>query len=144
MYWASLLVLLFPFGAPASVSTDDLLKQELQQFQGSWKAVAIHNADGRQSTKEEIDSTRLSVVGNKFTLTGEKFSVTGTFAVDPTKSPKTIDVLLTSKEGRETKVLGIYEIRGDIRKSCFTLGESERPRQFTMAKGYFGFEWKKN
>jgi uncharacterized protein (TIGR03067 family) len=143
MCWCSLLIVLAPLGA-GGAPPDDAAKKELEQFQGSWKAVSILHADGSQASEDEVQNTRLVVEGNKFTLTGKDFTIFGTFTVNPTKSPKTIDVLLTSKDKREIKVLGIYQMQSDKRKSCFALPGEERPTQFSSEKGFFGFEWKRN
>jgi uncharacterized protein (TIGR03067 family) len=142
MFWCSVLLSLAPLGDGAS--SEAAAKQELQQFQGSWKAVSIQQADGRQASQEEIQHTGLVVEGNRFTLTGKGYTISGTFAIDPTRTPKGIDVVLTSKDGGETRFLGIYQIKGDTRKSCFALSGKERPTQFSPEKGYIGFEWKRD
>src|SRR5262245_39894559 len=131
MCWYSLLIGLAPLGAGNGPLSEDVAKLELQRFQGSWKAVAIHHADGRPATKEELQNTRLVVEGTTFTLTIKDVTISGTFTISPTKRPKTIGVLLRSKDGRETKFLGIYQIQGETRKSCFALPEKARPTQFS-------------
>lgn len=144
MFWCSLLILLVPLGAGDGLQSEDIAKKELQRFQGSWKAVSIQRADGGQASRDELQSTRLVVKGTKFTLTGKNYTISGTFAINPARTPKTIDVLLTSKDGRETKLLGIYQIQGETRKSCFALPNKERPTQFSSEKGYIGFEWRRD
>jgi uncharacterized protein (TIGR03067 family) len=144
MWCCSLLIVLAPLAAGDRTSSEDILKKELQQFQGSWKAVSIRHGNGRQASEDEVQNTRLVVKENKFTLTGKNYTIEGSFKVNPATAPKSIDVLLTSKDGRETKFLGIYETKGKTRKSCFALPEKERPTQFSTEKGYFGFKWKRN
>ena len=136
MSWFSLLLMLVP-------PLDAAAKKDLEHFQGSWKAVAIHYADGRHASEDELRDFRLVVTGTKFTLTSKNFSISGTFAVDASKTPKTIDVLLTSKDGPDTRLLGISQIRGDTRRSCFTLAGKERPRQFSAEKAFSAFEWER-
>jgi uncharacterized protein (TIGR03067 family) len=145
MYQYSLLILVAFLGTENRVRSEDTAKNDLKQFQGSRQAVAMHS-DGQASSKEEVQATRLVVEGNKFTLTGKDFAVTGTFFIESTKTPKTIDVVLASKNNRKSKttLLGIYKIKGDKRKSCFAFPEKKRPTQFSAAKGYVGFEWKRN
>jgi uncharacterized protein (TIGR03067 family) len=142
MCWFNLLILLAPLAA-GDGGQALAVKEELQQFQGHWRAVSILNPEGQRATEDEVQSTRLVVEGNKFTLTGKDFTVSGTFSINPARSPKTIDALLTSNDGKETKFLGIYEIRGDTRKSCFTVDGKPRPTGFLAEKGYFGFEWRR-
>jgi uncharacterized protein (TIGR03067 family) len=121
---------------------EDAVSKEIKLFHGSWKAVALQRSDGSKASDEQVQNTRLVVEGNKFTLTTANYKITGTFTVDPTKTPKTIDVTLG--DGQGAKLLGIYEQRGDTRKSYFALPEKERPRQFGAESGYIGFEWKRN
>jgi uncharacterized protein (TIGR03067 family) len=144
MWRYSLLILVVFWGAGNRVRSEDAVKKDLEQFQGSWQAVAMHS-DGQSASKEQVEGTRLIVEGNKFTLRVKDSVVTGTFSIDPTKTPKTIDVVLSSDQGtRKTKLLGIYEIKGDKRRSCFTLADKERPTKLSPAEGCFGFEWKRN
>jgi uncharacterized protein (TIGR03067 family) len=90
-----------------------------------------------------VKNIHLVIAGKEFTLTGKDYTITGTLTIDPAKTPKTIDVLIKSRHGEVTRFLGIYEIRGDQRNSCFALEGKKRPTQFTLEKGHFGFEWKR-
>lgn len=118
-------------------------EQELLQFQGNWKAVSLQFPSGKQPSDEDIQKTHLVIDGNKFSLSSKEWKISGTFAIDPTKCPKTIDAILVADDGRETSFLGIYQMQGDVRKSCFSLPGKERPREFTSGQGYIGFEWKR-
>lgn len=117
--------------------------KELEQFQGSWAAVSIQGIDGRLTPTEDVAETRLLVTGNKFTLSGKAYSISGDFSIDPSKTPKTIDLVLNENQVSETKLLGIYDIKGDIRKSCFSVPGRPRPTTFMHGKeNYLIFEWK--
>jgi uncharacterized protein (TIGR03067 family) len=124
---------------------NDAAKKDLQHFQGNWRAAAVINADGRPATTEELERTRLIVDGNKFTLKGKDFVIKGQFTIDPSKSPKAIDAVLDSKEGEKpVKVLGIYRIDGETRKSCFAMPDKPRPTKFPASpEGYLQLEWKR-
>lgn len=135
------LIVLFAVGADAQL--DDAAKKDLQQFQGFWQALAIQQADGRPAAEEDVQATSLLVEGNKFTLKGNNLVISGAFAINPSATPKGIDVVLVSKNAQQTKLLGIYRIQGDTRKSCFALPGKERPTQFSTEPGYIGFEWKR-
>jgi uncharacterized protein (TIGR03067 family) len=123
-------------------SNDDAVKQELKQFQGTWKAVAIRNADGTQASEADLEQTRLIVEGNQFTLKSKDFTILGTFTVNISTKPRSIDAVLKSDEGKESRFFGIYQIQGDTRKSCFALPGKQRPTQFVQ-EGCIGFEWKR-
>lgn len=130
--------------ATATGVPPDAAQKELQRFQGTWQAVSVRNPDGRPATPDELAHIRLIVDGNTFTLQGKEFAITGRFTIDPSRSPRAIDVTLDRKEGEPpVKLLGIYRIDGDVRKSCFAMPEQERPRDFPESpKGYLRLEWK--
>ncbi len=131
-------------GAGWGQNSKDTAK-ELQRFQGSWQAISVHRPDGRRASQDEVANTHLVIEGNKFRLLGkDHFVVSGTFFINPVKSPKTIDVVLTSKDGRESRFLGIYQSQGEQRKGCFALAGKERPTRFAYENGYFGYTWKRD
>jgi uncharacterized protein (TIGR03067 family) len=139
------LIALIPLGLSQNLPSEDVAKKDLEQFQGSWKAVAVYNADGTKASPEVVQATRLLVEGKNFTLTGKDLKVSGKFTIDPASTPRTIDAILIGADGRETTLRGIYEIRSDgTRKSCFGVPGKERPSQFGPAEGYLGFEWRRN
>jgi uncharacterized protein (TIGR03067 family) len=119
MRWCSLLILLAPLAASGGAPSQDDVKKELQQFQGSWQAVALWHADGQQASEDEVQNTQLVVEGNRFTLTGKEFTISGTFTLDPTKAPRTIDVLIRSDDGRESQFLGANRQRIVRSGGCF-------------------------
>jgi uncharacterized protein (TIGR03067 family) len=132
-----------PRWAGGDCPRDEAAKKAVEQFQGSWKAVSIRNPDGKEAFDDQVKNTALVVEGNKFTLTSKDATITGTFTIDPNATPRTIDVCLTSQEGKEIKFMGIYKVEGDRRKSCFALPGKVRPSKFTSKAGYLGFEWKR-
>ena len=97
----------------------------------------------RWATAEEVRETRLVVEGNKFTLTGKGYSIAGTFTIDPSQTPRAIDVRLTSNDRPAVRFRGIYQTQGDRRKSCFSLSD-KRPTRFAPKEGCFGFEWQRD
>jgi uncharacterized protein (TIGR03067 family) len=118
-------------------------KKDLQQFQGSWQAVFVQNVDGQRATQEDIQATRLEVQGNEFTFTAKDLTVSGTFVIDPSQTPKRIDVVLKGAKPAD-KLLGVYQIDGDVRRSCFAFPRQARPVDVRPSeKGYFILEWKR-
>ena len=86
---------------------------------------------------------QLVVKGNEFTLKGKDFAISGIFTIDASKSPKTIDVTLANTKDPDGKLLGVYEIKGDIRRSCFAMPKQTRPTSVRPpSKGYLMLEWK--
>lgn len=130
---------------PVGTPLDDGSKRDLERFQGSWQATAILTDDGRSAPVEDLENTRLVVTGDRFVLKGKEYTITGRITIDGAKTPKTIDVTLDAKEGQQpVKLLGIYCIDGETRKSCFAMPDKNRPTSFPMSpKGHVQFEWKR-
>ena len=125
----------------AAQPSDDAVKKELKLFQGKWEAVSGQNFDGKKPTDIELQLTTMEIDGDKFTMKTGSLTITGTFTVDPTKKVKTIDVFLG--DGKDNLMRGIYEHKGDTRKSCFAEPGKERPAGFRTEKGFMTLEWRK-
>ena len=110
-------------------------KEELAKFSGTWKGVSVVQ-DGKEMTKAEAETARLTVDGEKYTLKLGGEEIEGTHALDPTKTPKQIEAVRTKGPSKGEKMLGIYELTGDTFKVCFAApGKSDRPTEFKSAPG---------
>jgi uncharacterized protein (TIGR03067 family) len=111
---------------------EDLIKKELAKFQGTWIVVSVEDKDGKR-TAEDLGVIKLTIKDNKFTLTVDgKVEAAGTFKIDPTKKPKTVDTTHTEGVLKGETTLGIYELNGDTRKGCHNLPRKDRPKEFTV------------
>lgn len=127
--------------AAVDPAVDDAVKKELKRFQGSWATVSLF--DG---TKEAGPWT-MDVKEDRFMIKAvdpaDQFVLEGRFTINPAK--KTIDVvewkLGNNDWVKDNPILGIYEMKGDTRKSCFAF--NQRPDDFRKQKGYVYLEWKK-
>jgi uncharacterized protein (TIGR03067 family) len=78
--------------------------------------------------------------GDKHTVKkgGEVIQV-GIQMLDPSKSPKTIDVTMLEGPHKGTVMPGIYEIDADTLKVCFDLEGKTRPTEFKSPPGSKNF-----
>jgi uncharacterized protein (TIGR03067 family) len=136
-----LLLLLIPLLA-AAAPNPDAAKDELKKFEGTWKLVS-QDLDGKEADPEIVKTASLVVAGNEFTLKIGTEIHKGKFTIDPGKKPKTIDVEFTEGSLKDSKVLGIYEMYGDTRKSCFAGPDKDRPADFTSGDGKIIWTWKR-
>ncbi|QDU22828.1 hypothetical protein ETAA1_48160 [Urbifossiella limnaea] len=67
--------------------------------------------------------------------TGDTVIEAATQALDPSKSPKTLDSKVTAGPNKGAVLLGIYEIRGDRLTVCFDPEGKERPTAFKADAG---------
>jgi uncharacterized protein (TIGR03067 family) len=135
-------LILAPMAFAVNQVDQSAVKKDLAKFQGSWQAVSAINMEGKPASAEEAQQLRLVVEGNTFTLREKDTTIRGTFSIDPTRVPKTIDFTLDGAKAEE-KFLGIYRLEGDLRRSCFAPPGKERPKDFPSdGKGYLQFVWK--
>ena len=85
---------------------------------------------------DALEHPRLKLMGDKFTVTEENNATFGgTFKVDPSKKPKTIDVTFTDGPEKGKIALGIYELEGDTYKVITDPAGKSRPTEFAVKPG---------
>ena len=119
----------------AGARDDDAAKKELEAFTGTWTAVSA-TKDGKEEPKEGAAKNRLVVKGEKYTFTGsDGVTVEGKHKLNPSKTPKEIEAVHTSGEGKGEKILGIYELTKDTYKVCLAPPGKDRPKEFASKEG---------
>jgi len=117
-----------------SASTEDANKKDLEKMQGDWAQVSFV-VDGDKHPDDEAQALFRSMKDDKYTIYQFKKVIgKGTFKLDASKKPKTIDAA-TTVGGRELTLLGIYELDQDTLKLCFAPPGKPRPTDFTSKKG---------
>jgi uncharacterized protein (TIGR03067 family) len=127
---AAVCLLLSPLAAHAFQSAEDRLKREEEKLAGAWRVVSVE-AGGQAVPQTQFRGLKMTFKGGKFTAqkgAGDKQE--GTYKLDPSQSPKRIDISRKNgpKEGRDQ--LGIYSLAGNTLKIC-TFGSAKiRPDSF--------------
>jgi uncharacterized protein (TIGR03067 family) len=136
---ALLAVLVVGLLVAADDKADDV-KKDLKAFEGTW-TVAELQVNGKKATEEEVKNfeTKLTFKDNKLTLTLEGQTFEGTVTIDPSKTPKTVDVKAKNRRGDQVESHGIYEIDKDTLKVCYVTGSKERPKEFKSTEGSGAF-----
>ena len=120
-------------GALADEKAD--LEKEVKKFQGTW-TIESSKSGGKELPANELKGLIVTFEGDKHTVKkGDEVIQVGTQKLDPSKSPKTIDVTMTEGPNKGTVMLGIYEINGDTLKVCFDPEGKKRPTEFKSASG---------
>lgn len=107
-------------------SKTDAAGADRDKLQGTWTMI-VGEREGRKLTDQEVAGARLTVTGITYRYTLGGRTDAGTFRLDPSQTPKVIDV--TPDSGKTT--LGIYEIEGDTHKVCFAEHGRDRPTEFS-------------
>ena len=122
----------------AETSMDQLIDTDYQRLSGTW-ILSSGIVDGQPVPEEIRKKTRLITTRDKFTLsTGAQTGTSedGTFTIDPTKNPKTVDSVQGSGPDKGKTILGIYEIIDDNHKrACWAPAGKPRPTDFASPAG---------
>jgi len=139
------MLLVLVAGLLVAADVKDDAKKELEKLQGDWVMVSSER-NGETLPDEQVKAFRRTIKGEEFTVTRDGETIAkGTFTVDPSKSPKTIDVTFTEGDNKDKKMLGIYEIDSDNHKVCYAPLGKDRPKEFS-SKGEEGLTlsvWKR-
>jgi len=120
-------------GARADDKAD--VEKELKKFQGTWTFESVE-AGGKEVPAAELKGMTVTFEGDKYTVKkGDEVIQAATQKLDPSKSPKALDVTVAEGPNKGAVLLGIYEISGDTLKVCFDPEGKKRPTQFKSASG---------
>jgi uncharacterized protein (TIGR03067 family) len=104
------------------------------RMQGDWRVVEM-KVNGLKHEQTEAESLFRTIEGDRFTVSRYSREISrGTFKLDPTQSPKTIDSLVTSAPEPLT-LQGIYEFDGERLRICNALPGKPRPKDFGCRLG---------
>ena len=129
------LVLTAPGGTGARADDKADVEKEFKKFHGVWTFESVE-AGGKKAPADELKGLTVTFAGDKYTVKkGDEVIQVGTQKLDPSKSPKAIDVTVTEGLKKGAVMLGIYEIDGDTLTVCFDEEGKKRPTEFKSAAG---------
>jgi uncharacterized protein (TIGR03067 family) len=113
---------------------DASVAAELKRFEGTWRYESTV-VEGRRLPADPGKGLRLVLKGDRFTMTDARGAQRGTFLVNPSVTPRTIDVTFADgpQAGRTSR--GIYELSGDTYTVCVGMAGRERPKEFRSTPG---------
>src|SRR5208283_26079 len=108
-------------------------KKETEKLDGKWLVISVER-DGKPD--DSLKGAVRTNAGDSYTLTPKDGKgIPGTFKVDPTKKPKTMDMMPGEGRYKGKTLLGIYELEGDTLKICFAEPGKDRPSDFASKPG---------
>jgi uncharacterized protein (TIGR03067 family) len=116
----------------------DAVAEELRKLQGTWRQVAYERGGVKSPIDEEAGwSPRVTFTGDAFvvTLADGSVPIRGTFHLDPTRSPKTVDWMDSIGEDAGKVIPAIYELEGDRFTFCAASPGLPRPTEFRTGPG---------
>jgi uncharacterized protein (TIGR03067 family) len=114
---------------------EDANAVDLKKMQGDWVVVSMVK-DGTKIPDDDAQALFRSMKDNTYTITRYTRVISkGTFKIDATKKPKTIDATPAGPADKAQPVLGIYELSADTLKICSAPPGKERPTTFEAKEG---------
>lgn len=102
----------------AADSSDITIKNEKEKLAGTWQVVSVE-ANGQKFSAEAISDFQFILTLDSLTRKkGGKAESGAGYRLDPSKSPKWIDMTGTT-DGKEMAVPALYELDGDTLTFCF-------------------------
>jgi len=107
---------------------------DVARMQGDWMIAEIKQ-NGIKDPPEDAQTLFRTVSGDKYSIFRYSKKISeGTFKVDPSQSPKTIDSTPASTPGGPP-ILGIYEFDGEKLRVCNAPPGKPRPKDFGCRLG---------
>jgi uncharacterized protein (TIGR03067 family) len=109
-------------------------KQGATEIDGTWTAVSAEKDTKLKKgpTKDQFGHAKFTFTGDKFVMEAEDRKAEGTLKVDPSRSPKEIDLV-----GNQA-MKGIYKLDGSELTLCLSGGpNAARPTAFSAKPGSF-------
>lgn len=137
----SLLILVVTFFALVRLTfadeAADAIQKDRDAIAGTWTIESIEYG-GKKSPADPNRPKLTLIMGADGSVKVQREGNTlmeATTQIDPSKTPKTIDVAYTTGAGKGQSVLGIYEIDGDTLRVCNASPGKERPAEFSALLG---------
>jgi uncharacterized protein (TIGR03067 family) len=122
----------------AAVGGADKAKEDLKKLEGTWKATALtYNgkdflADGKGGFQFVFNGAEATIQGNdKVKKEYGKIRL----KLDPSTTPRTVDITVTDGIQKDAVIEGIYELKDAELRICAKVFGNERPTEFAAPEG---------
>jgi uncharacterized protein (TIGR03067 family) len=118
---------------PAAVAQD--AKTDRDQLQGNWEMTAM-TIDGREAPAEKTKAYRLRVRDDEYVVHETDSKRELKFKIDPSQTPKAMDLTYQSGENKGRVNRAIYRLDGDTLTMCrHRQADQDRPAEFESKPG---------
>lgn len=132
MILASALLSMFLVPLPSQGANEDA---NLTPFQGTWSVESI-TRNGVVVPTDQAQRLVLVVKGNtRIVKDGDEVKSRATFTVNPSKSPKQMDITVSEGPLAGKTRPAVYELKEDTLTLCLTLEGDKRPEDLTAGEG---------
>jgi uncharacterized protein (TIGR03067 family) len=126
MRWHVLVMLAAGCSGAGPSAPDTAVKEDMQKLQGRWNVTSIE-VNGARVPADKIGDPGAVIEGDRYAIHDFRLTIT----IDPTKTPKAIDMVGKEGNGKPLSMIGIFELDGDTLRICFAKpGQKQRPTTF--------------
>jgi uncharacterized protein (TIGR03067 family) len=126
MRWQVLVVLAAGCSGAAPSLPEAVVKEDMQKLQGRWNVASIE-VNGAPVPEDKMGDPRAVIEGDRYAIHDFRLTI----KIDPTKTPKAIDMDGKDGNGKPLAMAGIYDVEGDTLRICFAKpGQKQRPATF--------------
>jgi uncharacterized protein (TIGR03067 family) len=119
-----------------SKKKEDPVREELKKLQGTWRVVSMEQNGAKVFIPNPGAAYTVVIKGKSYVFKmGNRVVVQGTFTINPSRKPKTMDCVPSSGSDKGKVQKSIYELRGDTMKECGALAGKNRPTEFAAGRG---------
>jgi uncharacterized protein (TIGR03067 family) len=105
------------------------------RLQGTWNGVSA-TVNGKPLPDSTVKLLRLTLTKDGYkTEKGAEVLFDSTYDIDPSKTPKQINMVGTEGDLKGKQAQGIYRIEGDTLQICYTMPGKTRPTAFESPAG---------
>ena len=110
------------------------MSEDLDLLQGSW-AVTTLEVEGQKMPAAMLANAGTVIKGSRFTSMGMGVVYEGTLKLDPSASPRQLDMEFDAGPEKGNTNRGIYKLGGDTWKICLATRGTVRPSRFASKRG---------
>jgi uncharacterized protein (TIGR03067 family) len=115
--------------AGALLAVTSLRADEKTDFKGTW-IPSEGMAEGKKLPDNFLSSTKLMLQEGKYSVVVGEEKEDGTYKVDESKKPATVDITPTTGMNKGKTIPAIIEVRGDTMRVCYNTMGQDRPKDF--------------
>ena len=134
----TLLAVLTAFFLTLALSAEEKAPLDIKTIQGKWQAIDIEG-NGQKFSPEAIKEFKVVIQGDQmYAIKSQTEDPKHKIKLDPTRSPKTIDLIPLEGARKDIPAQGIYSLEDGRLKLCvniFGKDPTRRPKEFGTRDG---------
>lgn len=128
----------------STMARGDAASDAMKALQGTWHLTSCEK-EGKKLPADQIKNVKIVLTDGKYQFAegkGADDDTKGTFKIDASKKPLTIEATPDDGSAKGKSIKGIYELKGDTFTVCFSKpGSAKAPTEFKSKAGAMLQTW---